>query len=306
MVDVRQRFAGRGWQPAGKIFAVDGTSYPGAPAPPAILLSNGEGAYSGFASGVVGGCCNVADGLWLSECIGYPALTLPMWPSVQTGRANLVAALSQWAAWCMATYGRILPIILAGYSQGSMVTDQVWLLDILSPTGVLHYLLPYVYRSYQFGHIFRSPGIAWGNALAGLSQSIIQDGVETGGIGLELDLTAEQTNYPAPDGKPVVVSCANAGDIYTCCSTGLNPWTAPAPEGKVGRIFMKIVMQPTFTDVVETAEVLMEPIKAIEELFHVMQFFAEGTSAPHYNYWTQMDACIEDAVTLGLSLPHYV
>lgn len=305
-VDYRQRLAGKQWRPAGGIFAVDGTAYPGAPAPPVPLLSDGEGYFCGFSSGIVGGLANVADGLWRSFCIGYKAATFPMWPSVQQGRVNLVASLRAWANWCTAQFGYVLPIIGTGYSQGSMVWDQVYVLDMLPEYGVLHDLLPYLYRIYQFGHIFRTPGIAWGNALAGLPQSIKQDGVETGGIGLGLDLTVAQTNRLAPDGNPTVYSCGNLGDLYACCSVGLNPWTAPAKEGKVGKIFMSIVMQPTFADVVSTVKVLGEPWSAIEELFHTMQFFAQGNTAPHYRYFTQMDACINDALQLGLSLPHVV
>lgn len=304
---IRSQANGRPWRPAGYFLAVDGTVYAGAPEPPMAIIDDGTGWWAGFSSGMAGGLTNMADGLWVCITVGYSAATLPMWPSVQGGRENLVTAL----LWCEQDYrsrngAQIdgLAIIGSGYSQGSMVWDQVWVLDILPEDGRLHHLLPYVYRIYQFGHIFRTPGIAHGNALAGLPESIEQDGVETGGIGLELDLTAEQTNYPAPDGRPVVHSCANKGDIYTCCSVGTNPWTAPAPEGNVGRTFMKIVMQPTFDDVIAAAGVLGEPIAGIVELFHVMVFFAAGPNSPHYQYTPQMDACIQDAYQLGMSLPH--
>lgn len=307
-VATRAGLNGVDYRPAGKIFAVDGTIYPGAPFPPQPALNNGTGWWSGFSSGIIGGLCNRLDGLWDSECIGYSALTIPMWPSVQEGRANLVRSLSNYAQAYLAAHGSYdgMAIIMTGYSQGSMVTDQVWVLDILSPTGALHHLLPYIYRIYQFGHIFRTPAIAHGNALAGLPESIKQDGVETGGIGLELDLTADQTNYPAPDGRPVVHSCANKGDLYSACSVGQDPWHKPAKEGKVGRIFMKIIMAPTFADIVSTAKVLGEPLQAILELFHTMSFFAQGLNSPHYQYFPQMDACINDAYQLGMSLPHYL
>lgn len=306
MLDLRAHMSGRVWRPAGIMVAVEGTVYPGYPGPPSYILDNGDGFWSGFASGMVGGLANAVDGLWDSECIAYSAKTVPMWPSVQEGRAKTVATLQTKQAAALNLYGTYVPTIMNGYSQGTMVTDQVWTLDILPETGVLHYLLPYIYRIYQFGHIFRTPGIAHGNALAGLPESIMVDGVESGGIGCELDLTVEQTNHVAPDGKPVVYSCANKGDLYSACAVGLNPWTAPAKEGKVGRIFMKIIMQPTLADIIETAAVLGEPIQAVLELFHTMKFFAEGTNAPHYQYFPQMTACVNDALQLGLSLPHNV
>ncbi len=304
---VAATLAGKPYAPAGYFLGVDGTVYAGAPEPPMAIIDDGTGWFSGFSSSMAGGLTNMADGLWVAITIGYPAVTVPMWPSVQTGRANLIGAL-QWceADWRSRNDGKLdgLAIIGSGYSQGSMVWDQVWVLDILAPSGVLHHLLPYIYRIYQFGHIFRSPGIAKGNALAGLPESIIQDGVETGGIGLGLDLTPDQTLHAAPDGQPVVMSCANKGDIYTCCSVGMNPWGNPAPEGKVGQLFFAVVMQPTFADVVSTVKVLEEPLAGVMELFHTMAFFAAGTSAPHYRYQAQIDACIQDAYQLGVSLPH--
>lgn len=309
------------WRPAGIIIGVEGTTYPGFPGPPSTILNNGTGFWSGFASGLVGGVINSLDGLWNSYLPGYSAKTIPMWPSVQEAREDIVSYLGPqggpgYSANYLAAYGFYPPTVLTGYSQGSMATDQVWVYDILTPpgstdpngkpTGRLHYLLPFVYRSYQFGHIFRSPGIAHGNALIGLPQSIIQDGVETGGIGAGMDLTVAQTNFVAPDGNPVVYSCANKGDLYTCCSVGLNPWTALAPEGKTGNLFEQIIMQPTLADMLKVAEVLETPWQSILELLHTMKFFAAGTNAPHYLYYPQMVGCITDCYQLGLSLPHTV
>lgn len=304
--EIRSQFNGIQYQPAGYFYAVEGTAYPGAPGPPSYILDDGTGFWSGFSSGMVGGMINAQDGLWQSTCIPYPAATLPMWPSVQDGRQVLVRQIQADAGNYHVANGSYEGLVIAGtgYSQGSMVWDQVWVNDFLAPDGVLHYLLPYVYRIYQFGHVFRCPGIAHGNALAGLTESLPVGGVETGGIGAVLDLTPEQTNYVAPDGKPVVYSCANPGDIYSACEVGLNPWTAIAPEGFIADVFYKIVMQPTFVDVIEAVEVLEHPLAGIVELFRVMKFFAEGVTAPHYEYFPQMAACIADVLALGNSLPH--
>jgi hypothetical protein len=285
---------------AGAFFGVDGTVYPGAPNPPVPIGAEG-GIWSGFSSGIAGGLMTVADGLWFSALIGYPAVTIPMWPSVQIGRANLIYAIQLYASAYKALHGSYdgMVLVLSGYSQGAMVTDQVWVLDFLAPTGVLNYLLPYVWRMYNFGDIFRTPGIAWGNALAGLPQSIQQDGVETGGIGGSLDLTVAQTNYQAPDGQPVVQSSSNLGDIYGSCPVGLNPWTAIAPAGSVGNTFFKIVMQPTFVDVIEVPLILTKLGGSFEELINGLKFAAEGTNAPHWQYFPQMDAVVGEMVTLG-------
>lgn len=318
---IRPKLNGRQRRAAGGFFAVEGTAYAGAPFPPNPIINDPSptvtsGVWSGFSAGMVGGMINTQDGLWDSACIGYSAKTVPMWPSVLEGRENLCAAIDSYAQRYFATWGVYPPITGTGYSQGSMVWDVCYLYDFLTPpggtdpngkpTGRLHYLLPYLFRIYQFGHIFRSPGIAWGNALAGLPQSIMQNGVESGGIGGPNDLTPEQTNRVAPDGKPTIYSCANHGDIYTCSPCGLQPYSVNtlAKQGKTGYLFFKIIMQPTFSDVVEAATVLETPIASIEEGLNAGTFFAEGVNAPHYQYFPQMSACIGDVLALGNSLPN--
>jgi hypothetical protein len=244
--------------------------------------------------------------LWASSMIGYPAVTLPMWPSVQIGRTNLVYAIRMYANQYLQDHGTYdgLALAMSGYSQGAMVTDQVYVLDFLTPGGALNDLLPYLYRMYNFWDIFRTPGIAHGNALAGLPESIKTDGVETGGIGGSLDLTPEQSNMLAPDGNFIVQSCANQGDIYACCPTGLTPWTKLASAGLVGNTFFKVVMQPTFVDVISVAKIMFHLGGSFQEMINGLKFMAEGTNAPHWQYFPQMAACINDALALGNSLAH--
>lgn len=291
------------WRPAGVIIGIEGTMYPGCPGPPSMILDNGDGFWSGFSSGLIGGLCNALDGLWHHFLPGYSAKTIPMWTSVQEARELIVQFLLWYAPWYKSIWSDYPAVIMTGYSQGSMVTDQVWVLDLLDPNGRLHFLLPCVRRIYQFGHIFRTPGVAKGNALIGRAESIKQDGVETGGIGTSMDLTADQLTNPATQ-ELVVYSCANKGDIYTCCSVGTDPWHHPAPEGKVGNIFEQIIMQPSLAHIISVAKVLGEPLSGILELLHTMKFFAAGPNAPHYQYFDHMVGCIGDAVALGKSLPH--
>ncbi len=100
------------------------------------------------------------------------------------------------------------------------------------------------------------------------------------------------------------MSCANKGDIYTCCPTGLTPWTKLAEPGLIGNTFFKIVMQPTFIDVISVAKVILHLGGSFEEMINGLKFVAEGTNAPHWLYGPQMDACVSDMIGLGLSLPH--
>lgn len=302
---IRPKLGGRNYNPAGLLVCVDGTAYPGAPYPPVPATNDGNGFYSGFASALAGGLMNIQDGLFHSICVGYEAATIPMWPSVQAGRSTAVYEIRMFAQWFYQQFGVYPPTLFAGYSQGTMVIDQILVNDVWPETGVLHYLSPFIYRAYQIGHIFRTPGIAYGNALAGLSQSIKTNDIESGGIGCVLDLTVAQTNTLAPDGNSVIVSCANPGDLYASCPTGLDPWHHLAKQGKTGQLFFRIVMQPTFADVVEAALVLAMPISAIEEAVNAGTFFSEGLNSPHFQYFPQLDACIDDALKLGNTLPIY-
>lgn len=301
--DISFQASGIYYRPAGFIVAVEGTMYPGAPAPPVPEINDGTGFWAGFSSGIVGGLTNMSDGLWKSALTGYSAAVIPMGPSVQAGRQATIVLIRQLASWWLAQYGSYdgLAILLTGYSQGAMVTGFVWSQDIWATDGVLHDLLPFVYRVYQFGDPFRTPGIAHGNELAGLPAPPDVDGVTTGGIGGHLDLTVEQTNYQAPDGKPVMCSCANIGDLYTDCPVGDTPQTSVAPAGNAEYLIFNMVQNPSFGSILEIATALKQPIGAIEAVVNGLKFVAVST-APHMQYYPQMLACINDALVLGQGL----
>jgi hypothetical protein len=298
-VTVRAQLNGLQYRPAGAIFAVEGTTYPGAPAPPSFITDDGNGYWCGFASGVVGGLANVADGLWASPGVGYPAATVPMWPSVQVGRANLNVQLANYATAYYKQHGSYegLAILGSAWSQGAMVWCQTFFLDILPASGTLHYLLPFIYRLYLFGDPMRAVGVAHGNELAGQALPPKQDGQTSGGIAGALDYTTEQANLLAPDGHFLINSFVNQGDLY-----------ADAPEGgsagTVEDLFFKIVMQPSFLDIIALAELLGEPIGDVEAAKNAISFFAAGQNAAHYLYQDAMLAAINDALALGNSLPH--
>ncbi len=184
------------------------------------------GPWAGFASGILGGLANVADGLWASWTCGYPAATIPMWPSIQ--KARTITAAQIWADQqaYYKQYGTFFPWCLSGYSQGAGATDQIFTEDVLPDHGLLNPVLPFLYRMWNFGDILRTPGISNGNLLAGIAIPGEQNGQVSGGIGGPLDLTVAQSSLLAPDGKPIVMSCNNPGDLYGAAPTGSNPWTA--------------------------------------------------------------------------------
>lgn len=290
-VSTRAALNGIEYYPAGVLFTVDGTVYPGAPAdfpPPG----------AGFSSDMAFGLMNVADGLWSWEGIGYPAAVTPMMPSVQIARANLVARIMR--------YPVGTKIVISGYSQGALATDQVWVLDILPTNGVLHNRLVNgdIVRIYNYGDPYRTPGIAHGNELAGIPQPAKLDGQTTGGIGGNGDLRAAESNVLAYDGRPILTSFALDGDIYACAPVGDDPWNKLAAPGKVGNSIFKVIMQATFFDVIAVAADLGHPVGMVEEIINGMKFAAAGTNAPHWQYWNEMDAAIGEMVAIGQTLAH--
>lgn len=306
MVQMRAKLNGRDYRPCGAIFAVEGTVYPGAPDPPRPLTDDGNGWWAGFASGVIGGLANAQDGLWYSECIGYPAVTTPMWPSAQIGQHNLGFRTKAYADWHFQTYGTYegLVILWVAWSQGAIATDLAWTVDVLPENGYLHYLKPYIWRIYNFGDPLRCPGISHGDDYAGLPGPGKEDGQITGGVGGTQDLTPEQTNVVAPDGKYVLCSFNNNGDLYGAAPVGPTPWKSMPASGKVEYGFFKVIMQPGFLDVVEIGLDIFHPIGDVEAAGNAIKFFSAGTNAPHFRYWDAMNWCIQDALAIGNSLPH--
>jgi hypothetical protein len=317
-VQTRAIMTGADYSPVGAIFPVEGTVYPGAPNPPSFDTDDGDGYWCGFASAVAGGLANIQDGLWACPTnpagwtsnfcgVGYEALTVPMWPSVQQGRANLNMLLGWYAnTYYMQHGGSYEGMVIVGsaWSQGVMVWAQTFFLDILPPTGTLHYLLPYVWRQYWIGDPMRCPGVAHGNEMAGQPLPPKHDGVITGGIAGPLDYTVAQANLKAPDGAWLINSFVNPGDLYADSPCGPTPWTKLPSSGSVEYKIFKIVMQPSFADIVGLVTLLGHPIGDIMAMINAGTFFAAGNNAPHYQYFPALTAIIDDALALGNSLPH--
>lgn len=210
--------------------------------------------------------------------IGYPAAVVPMGPSVEAGRAEVVRQIKLRPAGT--------PLFLSGYSQGAIVTGQVWALDILAPSGSLHSRLPDVLGVIQFGDPLRCPGKANGNLVAGIPMPKDLDGQVTGGIAGPADLTPSQT----PD---FLLSCALDGDLYASAPVGNSPWNAESKVGNVETSIYNIIEQPTFTDIIAVARDLLMPIATVEGAMNALMFFAAGTNAPHWQYQPFLPAIID-------------
>jgi hypothetical protein len=199
--------------------------------------------------------------------IDYPAAVLPMGPSVQTGRSNLVQFIQSNPG----------PFVLSGYSQGAMVTDFVWAYDILAPSGVLHDRINDCQAVFNFGDPMRSPGIANGNTLVGIPLPKTLDGVVTGGIAGPGCLTAAQT-------PSHFYSIALDGDLYAAAPVGINPWTAEGQAGAVETGIFNLIQQPTFWNIIAIPFDILVPIGVVEAIINGVSFAVAGPSAPHWQY----------------------
>ena len=148
--------------------------------------------------------------------IGYPAATVQMGPSVDIGRNNTVDQILR--------RPRGTKTILSGYSQGALVTDEVWRDEYLSPSGRLHDRQDDVIGIINFGDPMRCPGISNGNKVAGFPVPGKLNGFTTGGIAGPDCLTPEQT----PD---FLLSCNNPGDLYGTAPVGDKPWETETGVG---------------------------------------------------------------------------
>lgn len=283
---------------------------------PVLITVNGTGdpdpastaGFSGMLGSMVGGVNPweiVADQIagtqpdtppWQWQPIGYPAAVFPMDPSVQNARAQIVAALGGPASsFYQAQVYPSGPFALSGYSQGALVTGQVWAQDVLSPTGVLHHRLADCVSVVNFGDPYRCPGVANGNVYQGIPVPGTEDGAVTGGIAGPSDLTVAQTNAVNSFGKPVVMSFALPGDLYASAPVGSNPWTAEAQAGAVGTSIYSLIEAGSFLSFIKIAEDLLVPIGTVEEIINGIGFAAAGTGAPHWLY--AQEGCVNAAAT---------
>lgn len=301
---IRADLNGKPYRPAGGVFVVEGTVYPGAPWPPIPDTDYGTGIWSGFASGVAGGLTNAADGLWYIETIGYPAVTTPMWPSILTGVTNLNVSVQNFARSYKAEFGVYPPLNIVGWSQGAAVIDLWYQTHVWPEDGDSHDLLPFLYTIYNFGDVLRCPGLSYGNDYAQLPPPGKLDGQTTGGIGGPRDVTVEQTNHQSPLGRPVILSFNNKGDLYGAAPVGDNPWKSLPSAGLTEYNFFLLIMQFSAKGLLVTGLDFFHLIGALEAGANAIKFFAAGNNAPHFLYWDAMTWIIGDLIRVGNSLPH--
>jgi hypothetical protein len=262
--EIRAAKDGVFWRPAATLLTVNGTGvpHPFGPGYPADLGRAME---------------QIDEGMYDWQPIGYPAAVFPMRDSVEIGRQEVIRQIQRRPPGTK--------LVLCGYSQGALVVDEVWVSDLLSPAGVLHDRLADVAAIITYGDPRRCPGLARGNAYAGMPTPKRLNGHVTGGIAGPNCLTPEQT--PA-----FFLSFANWGDLYASAPVGDTPWTKETQVGHNQTIIYEAVLDFTGEDLLalaqEVNEIVTMPlvnvIPLVQAIWNGLTFAVQGMKAPHWNY----------------------
>lgn len=206
----------------------------------------------------------LSDLLYWQPVGNYPAAPFPMKQSYDQGIAELVTQ-------CRIHAGK--PKVLAGYSQGAIVTSRVWQDEVVNPAGRLHDLKDEFVASVTWGNPDREKGVANGN--------LIESVPVPAGRGVT-DYRMRET----PDWWLDFAHGANSRfgrDLYTDCEDG--------DVGEYATAIWKVVENVKFTginglleQVLEIVErPLIEVVAMFQALLHAGMFFFTGTG-PHINY----------------------
>jgi hypothetical protein len=197
--------------------------------------------------------------------VGYPAAPFPMGNSVSAGRDEGRRIINEERP-RIEQHG----LALAGYSQGAIVTSELWEYDIKPDNGVLNWAKDHVVKAVAWGNPMREAGKSYpdpGGEMAGADSHGIADR-------LMVDTPVWWRNY------------AHAGDLYTDCQ---------GASGEMKTAIYKVVMgtrvfsgpDSLLAQVLEiTASPLVETIAMFKALMDAGLFFAKQTG-PHVNYNVQ-------------------
>ena len=206
----------------------------------------------------------VSDLYYWQPVGNYPASPFPMRQSYRQGIEELVAQ-------CRIHAGK--PKVLAGYSQGAIVTSRVWKHEVVNPQGRLHALRDEFVGSVTWGNPDRERGVANGNLLE---------------------------SVPVPEGRGVTDDrMENTPSWWLDFAHGANSrfgrdLYTDTPDDDVGEYstaIWRVVEDVKFTgvnglleQVLEIVErPLVEVVAMFQAILHAGAFFFSGTG-PHVNY----------------------
>ncbi|AAN16870.1 lysin B [Mycobacterium phage ArcherS7] len=209
------------------------------------------------------------EDLYRWQPVGYPAAPFPMGPSIEAGKAELRAQINRMEpGFELRKQVERNGMVLAGYSQGAIVTSEVWEDDIRTSGPIVGWAKDHVLKAVAWGNPNREQGKAYPDAGAPLAAA------DSAGITgrLMTDTPDWWRNY------------AHQGDLYTATRPG---------ESREDKVAIWQIVRGTnilsgpdslLRQFLEIAEApVPNAIAAFQAFMDAGLFFVKGTR-PHTNY----------------------
>ncbi len=202
--------------------------------------------------------------------VGYPAVAIPMGPSIQAGRDELARLMGVHRERITAR-----GCGFAGYSQGAIIVAETWEQDIKPPTGRLAWAKPFVRKAVCWGNPMRERGKSFPDAGGPMAPSNSQG-------------VTPQLMVDTPDWWR---SYAHRGDLYTDVAPDQSGENKTAiwqmiRDGNIAKGPDSLLRQLLeLGGVVKDADQISETTGMFKAMIDALTFFGKQT-APHTNYST--------------------
>jgi hypothetical protein len=209
----------------------------------------------------------VAD-RYLWQPIGYPAQPVPMGPSIQAGKDELINQFTIHRE-RVQKYGAAL----AGYSQGAIVVGEVWENDIKPATGRAAWIRPFIRKAVTWGNPMREKGQAYPDAGAPMAPADHQGVTGT----LMKDTPPWWRNY------------AHVADLYADCPDDKSGedrqaiWKVIRDGDMISGPNSLLAQVAELFGAQQPAQQIVEAGGMLKAMLDALVFFGGGTR-PHTNY----------------------
>jgi hypothetical protein len=208
------------------------------------------------------------ENIYKWQPVGYPAAPFPMGKSITAGKVELRNQITIWR-------GQIerSGFAIAGYSQGAVITSEVWEQDIKPVNGVLHWAFPFIRKAVTWGNPSRELGKVYPDFAAGQDVA----GLNTSGVAYPADRLHDTPSWWR--------DYAHKGDLY---ATVEQNGDAAEDKTAIWRIIRgeKFFVGPD-TLLEQFLEIAKQPIPGAIGAFRAMldagMFFGKGLT-PHTSY----------------------
>jgi hypothetical protein len=214
------------------------------------------------------------ENIYKWQPIGYPAAPFPMGKSIKEGKAELRNQLSLHREQIERNGA-----VLCGYSQGAVITSEVWEFDIKPDNGAANWAKQHIKKAVTFGNPSRELGKVWPDFAPDYEPAP----ANTSGVAHPSERLKDTPSWWR--------DYAHKGDLYACCTQD----ESGEDKTAIWRIIRgeKFFLGPD-TLLEQFLEVAKQPligaIGAFKAMWDAMSFIGKKTG-PHisYNPWTAAD-----------------